>query len=539
MPGVAPPAAGTPLPLPSDAAAPPRPTLSSAPPVPGLPPPQPPPFGALPPPNVGLPPTTTPPLGALPPPPVPPGSSLGPTIEMGAPITIPPSLRPHLAAELGSGPTPPGGGWPGEDSPAVARPSGPLPPPPKPPSFGSLGPKIGGAGRNDADWGEDEDATGDLGALGDRASGVVAPAGRGSRAELAAPRRASGQLIAAVIAAVVVIGGLAAFLLWPRTGQLIVNVTGPGGVEVPRLSVLVDGKDECSSSPCTVSDLAAGTHRLRITAPGYQQPAERMVAVPSGGDFTLDVSLVPGSGGADGGAGLAIGEIGKYLRVKIDGQDRGEVPVRITDLTPGEHEIELVGNDRYAPFKEKVVIEADRVLDFEPKLTVTKGLARVEAGRNAAGARVTLDCAGDESLLSPPTSVDVDPKASCLLRAVRDGYGVFQTRVSFDDGRAEKTFTVDLEPAPAGGPLPGGGKVGGGKVGGGAQPSGGAQCKVTANSNPIATAVIDGRPMGKTPASATVSCGPHTVIFVHPEKGRRVVSVNATPGKTAVAAVRF
>lgn len=469
---------------------------------------------------------------------------------MGAPITIPPSLRPHLAAELGSGPTLSGGGWPGEDSPAVARPSGPLPPPPKPPSFGSLGPKIGGTDRNDADWGEDEDATGDLGVLGDRASGVAASAGRGSRAEMPAPRRASGQLIAAVIAAVVVIGGLAAYLLWPRTGQLIVNVTGPGGVEVPKLTVLVDGKDECSSSPCTVSDLAAGPHRLRITAPGYQQPAERMVAVPSGGDFTLDVSLVPGSGGVEGGAGLAIGEIGKYLRVKIDGQDRGELPARITDLTPGEHEIELVGNDRYAPFKEKIVIEADRVLDFEPKLTVTKGLARVEAGRNAAGARITLDCAGDESLLSPPTSVDVDPKSSCLLRAVRDGYAIFQTRVSFDDGRAEKTFTVDLDPAPAGGGGPppgggqagggkaGGGKVGGGKVGGGA-PAGGGQCKVTANSNPIATAVIDGRPMGKTPASATVSCGPHTVIFVHPEKGRRVVSVNATPGKPAVAAVRF
>ncbi|HOU94612.1 MAG TPA: hypothetical protein PLU22_26355, partial [Polyangiaceae bacterium] len=285
-------------------------------------------------------------------------------------------------------------------------------------------------------------------------------------------------------------------------------------------------------------------HRLRITAPGYQQPAERMVAVPSGGDFTLDVSLVPGGGGAEGGTGLAIAEIGKYLRVKVDGQDRGVLPQRITDLTPGEHEIEIAGNDRYAPFQEKVTIEADRVLDYQPKLTVLKGLARVEAGKNAAGARVTLDCAGDESLLDPPTSLDVDPKTPCSLRAVKDGYAIFQTKVSFDDGRAEKTYTVDLEPAVAGGggPLPGGGAVpGGGKPGGGGQQpaGGGGQCKVAVNSNPIATAVIDGRPLGKTPASATVSCGPHTVIFIHPEKGRKVVTVNATPGKPAVAAVRF
>ncbi|GEM_PF-3695111 len=474
---------------------------------------------------------------------MPPAASLGPTIEMGAPITIPPSLRPHLAADLGSGTTPGSGSWPGEESPAVARPSGPLPPPPKPPSFGSLGPRVGGIRRDDADWGEDEDPTGDLGGLADRASGVVAPAGRGSRAEVEAPRRAAGQVIPAVIAALVVIGGLAAYLLWPRAGRLIVNVTGPGGVEIPRLVVLVDGKEACSSSPCTVADLTAGPHRLRITAPGYQQPAERMVAVPSGGDFTLDVSLVPGGGGAEGGTGLAIAEIGKYLRVKIDGQDRGVPPLRITDLTPGEHQIEIAGNDRYAPFEEKITIEADRVLEYQPKLTVLKGLVRVEAGKNAAGARVTLDCAGDESLLDPPTSLDVDPKTPCSLRAVKDGYAIFQTKVTFDDGRAEKTYTVDLEPAVAGagGPPPGGGAApGGGKpAGGGQQPAGGGQCKVTANSIPIATAVIDGRPLGKTPASATVSCGPHTVIFVHPEKGRKVVSVNATPGRPAVAAVRF
>jgi serine/threonine-protein kinase len=37
----------------------------------------------------------------------------------------------------------------------------------------------------------------------------------------------------------------------------------------------------------------------------------------------------------------------------------------------------------------------------------------------------------------------------------------------------------------------------------------------------------------------SVSPGSHTVVFVHAEKGRKVVSVNVQPGKTATAAVRF
>jgi hypothetical protein len=227
-------------------------------------------------------------------------------------------------------------------------------------------------------------------------------------------------------------------------------------------------------------------------------------------------------------------------------QDRrpgwGVPPLRITDLTPGEHQIEIAGNDRYAPFEEKITIEADRVLEYQPKLTVLKGLVRVEAGKNAAGARVTLDCAGDESLLDPPTSLDVDPKTPCSLRAVKDGYAIFQTKVTFDDGRAEKTYTVDLEPAVAGagGPPPGGGAApGGGKpAGGGQQPAGGGQCKVTANSIPIATAVIDGRPLGKTPASATVSCGPTRSSSSTPRRaeGRQR---ERDAGRPAVAAVRF
>jgi hypothetical protein len=60
------------------------------------------------------------------------------------------------------------------------------------------------------------------------------------------------------------------------------------------------------------------------------------------------------------------------------------------------------------------------------------------------------------------------------------------------------------------------------------------------NSIPVANVVLDGRPIGSTPIlGLSVSAGPHTVVFVHPEQGRKATSVKVEPGKTATAAVRF
>jgi serine/threonine-protein kinase len=45
--------------------------------------------------------------------------------------------------------------------------------------------------------------------------------------------------------------------------------------------------------------------------------------------------------------------------------------------------------------------------------------------------------------------------------------------------------------------------------------------------------------MGATPVRAPLSSGQHSVVFVHPSLGKKTVSVDVSPGKSAVAAVRF
>ena len=58
-------------------------------------------------------------------------------------------------------------------------------------------------------------------------------------------------------------------------------------------------------------------------------------------------------------------------------------------------------------------------------------------------------------------------------------------------------------------------------------------------SNPPAGVVLDGRPLGKAPRVVQLPSGPHTVLFVHPERGRLSVTVNVRAGRTTNASADF
>jgi hypothetical protein len=60
------------------------------------------------------------------------------------------------------------------------------------------------------------------------------------------------------------------------------------------------------------------------------------------------------------------------------------------------------------------------------------------------------------------------------------------------------------------------------------------------NSIPVASVVLDGRPVGSTPlVGLKVSPGSHSVIFIHPEKGRKASGTTVKAGATSTVAVRF
>lgn len=63
---------------------------------------------------------------------------------------------------------------------------------------------------------------------------------------------------------------------------------------------------------------------------------------------------------------------------------------------------------------------------------------------------------------------------------------------------------------------------------------------LNANSLPPSKVLVDGRPMGATPkVEIPLSAGTHTVTFVHPDLGKKSVSVTIKAGQSATASVRF
>jgi serine/threonine-protein kinase len=398
-------------------------------------------------------------------------------------------------------------------------------------------------------------------------------------------------MVALGLGAVLVIGVF--FLFFPRPGGLVVAVAGPGKKQVDAVQVFVDGRKQCDTSPCVIRDLSTGNaHIVKIKAPGYANPADQPVSLKAGEDVVVNIDLSPAS---TSGTGLRVTSEGSGLKLWIDGKEVGLLPQEIKDITPGEHAIKVGGNDRYETYEEKVTVTSDAQKAVGPlKLKVLRGLANIEAGSNAEGAKIILVSGGEKRAITRlPTHIDIVTEKEWKLVASKKGFVDYQTPLSFDGGIAERTFTIDLHkpgqstsssessnsveantvadlPTPvatpkvvSGGPttpkalsgadakkaklLSGLSTTSSGststpttsKTPTKAAPAAG-QGTLNVNSIPVSNVIVDGRPMGSTPKMGlSVAPGTHTIVFVHPEHGRKVVTVTVVAGQAATAATRF
>jgi serine/threonine-protein kinase len=372
------------------------------------------------------------------------------------------------------------------------------------------------------------------------------------------PQRSSRGGLWMVIAAVVVLGaGAAAFALMPKKGSLVVSVSGPGGKSIDGVQVYIDGTQRCDASPCQVTDLPRGVHFVKVAAAGYGTTAPKAVKINAGEESAENVELVRGSEGS----GLKVVAEGAGLRLSVDGKDYGPLPQEIKDLSPGNHTVKIDGGERYESMEKTVTVEADKPTTLEPKLKVKKGLATIKAGANADGAKVLL-VSGNERRPVPqlPLRVDITSDKPYSIVATKKGFSDYKQDIVFEDGQAERTFVVELGSSsaddeekasdakpgrPPAGPAPGPRApapapapkepVADAKP---APASGKGTLNI--NSIPASNVILDGKPLGQTPkVGVSVTPGPHTVIFVHSEHGRKAKSVNIEAGKTAAAIVRF
>lgn len=355
-----------------------------------------------------------------------------------------------------------------------------------------------------------------------------------------------------------VVGAVAAgafFIMKGKPGSLVVTVAGPGNKPVDGVEIYVDGvKADCKGSPCRVNELKPGTHLVKATAAGYSATADTAIKITAGEEQVHNATL----GSPSDGTGIKVTAEGRGLKLFIDDKEIGPLPQERGDLSPGDHKIRIEG-DRYETFEKTVTVEASGITTVEPKLKVKKGLVTIKLGENADGASVTL-VSGDERRPIPPErfkdralAVDLEADKPYSIVAEKKGFASYEKKIDFEDGQAEKTFVVNLmvpnsasreDPAPAPVSHGGGGRTRPAPAAP-AAPAPAAPAAASGNatltfmSDPPSNLVLDGKPLGKTPKTASVPAGSHTVLFIHPEFGRKAKSIPVAAGQKATVKVKF
>lgn len=350
---------------------------------------------------------------------------------------------------------------------------------------------------------------------------------------------------------------LGGFLLFGGSSPaaMVVSVAGPGGKAVPAVKVLLDGEVKCEDSPCKIAELEPGSYVIKAVAPGYAEMAGQAHQLASGEEKAINIELLPGAA-----TGVKVSAPATGLSLTIDGKKMGALPQDLIELGPGSHKIEVSGSEFFDAYETNITVKEGEVANIDPDLKLKKGQVTVKLGNNADDAKVFLLVDGKRRPLDrivekgAPLILPVDGKRYEIV-ATKRGYEDFEQALEFTLNEPVKTVTISMDEegdgsdeaeerssapvssprersapatAPASRPAPS------------AAPAVSGTGTLNINSIPVSNVILDGRPLGTTPKiGVSVSAGPHTVVFVHKEHGRKTSSVNVKPGSVATAAVRF
>lgn len=227
-----------------------------------------------------------------------------------------------------------------------------------------------------------------------------------------------------------------------------------------------------------------------------------------------------GFGGANTGTVVvtAAGPGGKAVdgvKVFADGAVKCSTsPCRIEGLTAGAHFIHAEAPGYEATAARAVSVERGNEavlnIDLAPKASAPS--AAEASSDKAAPEKAAPEKAADDEVST--TSLDKLAPAEKKTAQAPAAKAAVQKPGAVKASAADKSDATKPEPA--------------------------AQAKLNINSIPRANVVLDGRPLGMTPQmGVSVSPGSHTVVFVHPELGRKVASTSVKAGGTSSVGVRF
>jgi len=300
--------------------------------------------------------------------------------------------------------------------------------------------------------------------------------------------------VAALVAIVLLLGGggllgykiLGSSAAAPAMGSLNVQ-SSPSGVDV-----FVDGVAK-GRTPARIA-VAPGSHILELRGKGVPRVIPLNVTAGAEVSQYLEFAEAPSTGQ------LAVQSDPPGAKILVDGAERGVAPLTISDLTPGDHRVELQSGDLSA--KHTVSVQAGGTASLV-----------VPMGTPAAAGPVS-----GWVMVKAPFSMEIREGGRLLGTSDAD-------KLMIAAGRHELDFVNDTLGYRASRVV----VVGPGKVAPISLelPMG----VVNLNAAPWAEVWIDGRRVGETPiGNLSVSIGPHEVVFKHPQFGEKHHAISVTLG---------
>jgi hypothetical protein len=269
------------------------------------------------------------------------------------------------------------------------------------------------------------------------------------------------------------------------TGTLTVE-SNPAGA-----AALVDGEPR-GFTPLTVT-LSPGPHVLEVVSGSERRTIPLTIAAGNTVSQFLDLptTVKPTSGQ------LQVRTEPSGARVTVDGLARGQTPLTITGLAPGQHAV-VLAND-LASVTHEVVVEAGATASLVVPMTAPQGVP--VSGWIAVAAPVDVQLYERDRLLGSSRSDRI------MVAVGRHELDIVNEALGF---RTTRVVTV----AP--------GQVSALKL---EWPNG----SMALNAQPWAEVWIDGERVGETPiGNVAVPIGPHEVLFRHPELGEHTVRTTVT-----------
>ncbi|MCA9671520.1 MAG: PEGA domain-containing protein [Myxococcales bacterium] len=239
----------------------------------------------------------------------------------------------------------------------------------------------------------------------------------------APPRRKSRAPLFIIVSLLVL--GICGAALW----YFFIFSNQPGAIAISAVpsgaSVYVDGKLQAGETPLTVKDLHPAYYIISVRKKGYEN-WEKTIEVKPGVTTSLTPQLDI----------LATASI--ELRTKpgggvasLDGRSlKGKTPMKITQIAPGRHRLEVRRGDKYHPLIHEFDIKPDQTLKLSFKLLPLEVAVKITSEPN--GEAYVVRDGNRERLGRTPIDVKLNPKNSYQVVVKRDGYDEWQTDVRFD-----------------------------------------------------------------------------------------------------------